>query len=45
MNNVKCWNCGTEYENIAAEAAYKRGYEQGYNEGYKDAMDWEYDET
>ena len=22
---MKCWNCGTEHENTAADAAYKRG--------------------
>ena len=23
----KCWSCGTEHEDSAANAAYKRGYE------------------
>lgn len=28
----KCWNCGTEHEDIAADAAYNRGYMRGYEE-------------
>lgn len=26
----KCWNCGTEHEDTAADAAYNRGYRDGY---------------
>lgn len=31
----KCWNCGTEHEDIAADAAYNRGYSDGYKEAEK----------
>lgn len=44
----KCWSCGTEHEDTAADAAYKRGYDAAvldlapnlqiaYEQGYNEA--------
>ena len=28
----RCWNCGTEHEDIASNDAYNRGYKRGYED-------------